>query len=238
MRRLSLNLLTCSVTTALLVALALPGQADPRRRPRVGGRRAPVADARASTPRRAFGVYVDPWHVDDWARNVGAAPQLVAKFEAFSRRPDDRPLPRETERSGIRRVMVSWEPWRRCRRRFGTERAAAPQPGYRNVDIARGAQDPYIRRFARSLARFRGTVYLRYGARDERLLVPVEPRCARPTCAPGGASSASSTVAGARNVRFVWSVNPNLYETPAGLAAQPAPRTGRAAATSTPSARR
>ena len=37
-----------------------------------------------------------------------------------------------------------------------------PQPGYRNADIAAGAQDPYIRRMAGNLGKFPGTVYLRY----------------------------------------------------------------------------
>ena len=53
-------------------------------------------------------------------------------------------------------MMVSWEPWAPVPAAFGTARQAAPQPGYRNIDIARGAQDRYILRFARSLARFRG----------------------------------------------------------------------------------
>ena len=86
MRHLSLNLLTSSATLLLLVALAVPAvrivDSPPRRPSRLG-------DVPQGTP-RAFGVYVDPWHVDDWARKVGGTPQLVAKFEAFSRaRPID-----------------------------------------------------------------------------------------------------------------------------------------------------
>src|SRR3954471_17804132 len=86
MKPFALNLLTCSVTAALLIALALPAKRtlDATHEARVT---VPV-DAPwprpAQDPRRAFGVYVDPWHVDDWARSAGAAPQLVAKFEAFS----------------------------------------------------------------------------------------------------------------------------------------------------------
>ena len=97
MRRLSLNLLTGSVAVALLVALALPARhvlraADP----------APPAAPTA----RTFGVFVDPWHVDDWARDIGAAPQMVAKFEAFSRRRPLAPFLAEAHSQGIRQVMV------------------------------------------------------------------------------------------------------------------------------------
>ena len=49
-----------------------------------------------------------------------------------------------------------------ARRPWAWTRRSKQQPGYRNIDIARGAQDRYIVRFARSLARFPGTVWLRY----------------------------------------------------------------------------
>jgi mannan endo-1,4-beta-mannosidase len=211
MKPFALNLLTCSVTAALLIALALPAK-----RTLDAARQASVAaDAPwprpAADPRRAFGVYVDPWHVDDWARSVGAAPQLVAKFEAFSNgRTIDRFLA-QTSRIGIRRVMVSWEPWAPVPAAFGTAQQAQPQPGLTNLDIARGTQDRYILRFARSLARFRGTVYLRYAhemngywypwSRNPQAYVWAWRRLRR-----------IFDVAGARNVRFVWSVNPNVYE--------------------------
>jgi hypothetical protein len=112
MKPLLLNLFTCSVTAALLVALALPAKhtlevaretAAPAPPPLPWPRPDP-------DPRRAFGVYVDPWHIDDWARSVGAAPQLVAKFEAFAnQRTIDNWLV-QSERIGIHQVLVSWEP--------------------------------------------------------------------------------------------------------------------------------
>ena len=81
MRRLSLNLLTSSATILLL------GVLDRSRRSASSSHRTSRwARSRRSRRSRAFGVYVDPWHIDDWARKIGAAPQLVAKFEAFSRR--------------------------------------------------------------------------------------------------------------------------------------------------------
>src|SRR6476659_6445088 len=84
LRPLALNLLTGAATLLILALLALPaksvldgGDAGPTTPPAKAPRPAP-------DPRRVFGAYVDPWHVDDWARDVGAAPQAVAKFEAFS----------------------------------------------------------------------------------------------------------------------------------------------------------
>src|SRR5258705_8109996 len=115
------------------------------------------AEAGAATPqipqpKRTFGVFVDPWNVDDWARDVGASPQLVAEFEAFSQnRVLDHHL-REAERQGISRLMISWEPWKPVPTSLGPIQQYLPQPGYRNGDIARGAQDSYIAAFARSLA--------------------------------------------------------------------------------------
>jgi mannan endo-1,4-beta-mannosidase len=212
MKPFALNLLTCSVTAALLFALALPAKwaLDAAQPGAVVEADAPWPHP-VQDPRRAFGVYVDPWHVDDWARSVGVAPQLVAKFEAFSnQRTIDRFLA-QSARIGIHQVMVSWEPWAPVPAAFGTAQQAAPQVGLRNLDIARGAQDRYILRFARSLARFRGTVYLRYAhemngywypwSRNPQAYVWAWRRLVR-----------IFDVAGARNVRFVWSVNPNLYE--------------------------
>jgi mannan endo-1,4-beta-mannosidase len=209
-----LNLLTASVTVALLAVLALPAKwtlgADRHNHPPALAADAP-SPRPAADPRRAFGVYADPWHVDDWARAVGVAPQLIAKFEAFSNRRTLDPWLARAERAGIRRMLVSWEPWAPVPAAWGTALQARPQPGYRNLDIARGAQDRYILAFARSLAKFQGTVYLRFAhemngywypwSHGSRAYVFAWRRIVR-----------IFEVAGARNVRFVWSVNPNLYE--------------------------
>jgi mannan endo-1,4-beta-mannosidase len=213
MKPLTLNLLTCSVTVVLLAALALPAKwtLDSAREtldpvtvslpwPR------PAAD-----PRRVFGVYVDPWHVDDWARSIGVAPQMVAKFEAFSLRRTIDPQLAQVQRDGITRMLVTWEPWQPVPASLGTAQQALPQPGYRNIDIARGSQDAYILRFARSLAAFPGTVYLRYAHEMNGYWYPWS-RGARSYVYAWRRIARIFDVAGARNVRFVWSVNPNLYE--------------------------
>jgi glycosyl hydrolase family 26 len=167
------------------------------------------SDAPHST--RTFGVYVDPWNVDDWARQVGASPQLVAEFEAFSRnRVIDHHL-REAERQGIRQLMISWEPWKPVPTSLGTYQQYLPQPGYRNGDIARGVQDEYITRFARSLAGFQGTVYLRYAHEMNGFWYPWAHGPRQYVQAWRRVVSIFRRV-GAGNVRFVWSPNPNLFQ--------------------------
>src|SRR3954452_19202003 len=115
------------------------------------------AAAPAATPARSFGVYVDPWHLDPW-RDAHIAPQYVARFEAFSRGVAVDGFLRQAEQQQLSSVLISWEPWKPVSPELGVEEQFAAQPGYRNVDIASGAQDEYMLRFARSLATFRGTV--------------------------------------------------------------------------------
>ena len=161
MRLLALHAMSGGATLLILILLAVP--ARQALESEADAQAAPVLPfAPAQHPRRVFGVYVDPWHVDEWARAVGAAPQAVAKFEAFA---SDRALTSyaaESRRKGIRRLMLSWEPWAPVPSGLGVGAQSRPQPGYRNIDIARGVQDRYITRAARELARFPGTVYVRY----------------------------------------------------------------------------
>src|SRR4051812_35625190 len=164
MRQIALTTLTTTATVLILAVLALPAKHALDRRAAQAA--TPARTLRtldtASAPRRVFGVYIDAWHVDDWARAVGATPQLVAGFESFSRKRTLDREARELRRQGVTRTMIAWEPWSPVPAALGVGAQAAPQPGYRNADIAAGAQDRYILRFARSLARMPGTVYLRY----------------------------------------------------------------------------
>jgi mannan endo-1,4-beta-mannosidase len=201
--RLGLNLLTVSATVALLALLALPAKhvLDAPRLPAATG----------PLPQRLFGAYVDPWHLDDWGRNVGASPQMVAKFEAFSKDRTIDNFAAEAERRGIRRLLVSWEPWKPVPTAAGLAAQFSPQLGYRNADVAAGWQDGYLTRFARSLGRFNGIVYLRYAHEMNGFWYPWSRD-------PSDYRRAWRHVvrvvrrAGAVNVRFVWSVNPSLYE--------------------------
>jgi hypothetical protein len=208
MRALTLNLLTYSATLLLLAAIAIPAvrllERPSAARPRVT----------AEVVRQPFlGVTVDPWHVDEWSRAVGERPQALGKFEAFSRRRSLVPYILEAERQGVPALMISWEPWRPVPAARGRDAQFRPQPGYRNADIAAGAQDLYVRRFARTLKRFDGVVYLRYGHEMNGIWYPWSHD-------PQGYRRAWRRIvslfrrAGADNVRFVWSVNPNLYQPP------------------------
>jgi mannan endo-1,4-beta-mannosidase len=205
-RSLALNLLTSAVTLVLLAALTLPAtrilQED---------RASAVTRAPVDSPRRTFGVYVDPWHVDDWGRGVGEPPQMVAKFEAFSRGRTVDDFLAETERQGVRQVMVTWEPWKPVPTSLGTALQYLEQPGYRNVDILRGAQDAYIQRFARSLAAFHGTVWLRYAHEMNGFWYPWS-HGRRNYVRAWRHVVGLVRRAGARNVRFVWSPNANLFQ--------------------------
>ena len=165
---------------------------------------APAAEA------RTFGIYVDPWHVADWAHDVGAAPQYVARFEAFSRGTTVDSFLREAERQGLRHVLVSWEPWKPVPPELGASEQFRPQRGYRNRDIAAGAQDEYILRFARSLATFQGTVDLRYAHEMNGTWYPWSHDPIAYRRAWRHVVDLFRSV-GAGNVRFVWSVNPSLY---------------------------
>jgi Glycosyl hydrolase family 26 len=186
--RLSIRLL------ALGAALALTG----------------VPTAHAATPKRTFGTYVDPWHVAEWTAKVGAAPHYVARFEAFSRGTTVDAFLRESERQGLRRVLVSWEPWTPVPAELGIVEQFREQPGYSNRDIAAGAQDAYILAFARSLATFQGRVDLRYAHEMNGTWYPWshDPVSYRRAWRHIVGLFRS---AGASNVRFVWSVNPSLY---------------------------
>jgi mannan endo-1,4-beta-mannosidase len=211
-RLVALHGMTVTATVVLLVVLALPARwvlERPASGRTVAGLDVPFAPVAA--PRRVFGVYVDPWHVDEWGAAVGAAPQAVAKFAAFGSPQHLRAYTREAERKGLRRILISWEPWTPVPSRLGTAAQARPQPGMRNIDIARGAQDRYIARFAHRLARFHGTVYLRYAHEMNGYWYPWS-RDARAYRWAWRRMVHWFHVAGARNVRFVWSVNPNLYQ--------------------------
>ena len=211
LRQHVLQLLTGAATVALLGALSVPAVWTLREVAESSAGPAVPRPAPAEFPRRLFGIYVDPWHADEWAGAVGGAPQALATFEAFSRRRTLARFEAESARHGVRRILVSWEPWTPVPSELGVAAQARPQPGMRNIDIARGAQDRYIIRFARSLARFPGTVYLRFAHEMNGYWYPWSHD---PVAYRWAWRRVVRLVRGigARNVRFVWSVNPNLYE--------------------------
>src|SRR5215208_6202050 len=165
--------------------------------------------AAAHAQTRTFGVYVDPWSLDPW-RAARLEPQYVARFEAFSRGATVHAFIREAQAQGLPSVLISWEPWKPVPPELGVETQFAAQPGYRNIDIANGAQDEYILNFARDLATYPGTVYLRYAHEMNGTWYPWsrDPIAYRRAWRHVVRLFES---AGATNVRFVWSVNPSLF---------------------------
>jgi mannan endo-1,4-beta-mannosidase len=215
MRQLALHVMTGTATLLLLAILAVPAKHVLERQDGAAAASAPVSPPTSFSPaprlRRVFGVYVDPWHVDEWAAAIGGAPQAVAKFEAFSSRRTLAGYAAESRRKGIRRLMISWEPWKPVPSALGVAAQSRQQPGYRNIDIARGVQDRYIARFAHELARFPGTVYLRYAHEMNGYWYPWSHDASAYRWA-WRRIVRLVRLAGARNVRFVWSVNANLYQ--------------------------
>jgi hypothetical protein len=207
-RPAALNLGTAVLTLVLLGTLSFPAgriltaplhsAAEPAR-----------ADA-APAPGPFFGEYGNPWHLAGWQRAMGARPRLLAKFQSFSQSHPIGGFLAQCERDGIGSVLISWEPWRPLPASLGGRAQGSPQFGYRNVDIAAGAQDAYIRGFARSLRGFSGTVYLRYAHEMNGFWYPWS-RNARAYVLAWRRVVRIFRSEGARNVRFVWSVNPSLY---------------------------
>jgi hypothetical protein len=170
-----------------------------------------VGQPGSARAQRTFGVYLDPSQLPSWTAAVGARPQVLGHFEAFSlNRPLDDWLA-QVEQQGISRVLVTWEPWQPVPTSLGTLQQSLPQPGYRNIDIVRGVQDRYIRRFARSLGRFRGIVYLRYAHEMNGTWYPWSHDAQEYTRAWRRMVRLVRGT-GARNVRFVWSPNANMYQ--------------------------
>ncbi|HEY2603003.1 MAG TPA: glycosyl hydrolase [Thermoleophilaceae bacterium] len=167
--------------------------------------------AASAAPQRSFGVYLDPAQLDGWSAAVGARPQLLAAFEAFSRERTLADWLAQVEQQHISRVLVTWEPWTPVPTSLGVLQQSLPQPGFRNRDIVNGVQDGYIRRFARALGRFHGIVYLRYAHEMNGTWYPWSHDAADYRKAWRRMVRLVLGV-GARNVRFVWSPNLNMYQ--------------------------
>ena len=182
MRLLALHVITGGATLLILAALALPAK---RALDQPAARRPPAAPAvlRALRARRRSRARVRRLRRSLARRRVGRGGRRGAaggrEVPGVLEHATLAGYAEEARRKGIRRMMVAWEPWAPVPSALGVAAQARPQPGYRNVDIARGVQDRLIMRFARELARFPGTVLAPLRARDERLLVPVEPQPAR-----------------------------------------------------------
>lgn len=190
-----------SALVMALTALAAPAI--------LGGCVTPVTD-RGTTRVRRFGLAIDPWQVDEWAAEVGAAPNLVMGFEAWHRnRRLDHHLA-EVKRQGIDAYMLTWEPWRTVDAAEGKEAQYREQPEYRNAVIARGDLDDYLRSMAESLAGSGLSIYLRYAHEMNGDWYPWSRDPENYVLAWRRVVDIFREV-GAENTRHVFSLNPSLY---------------------------
>jgi len=169
-----------------------------------------VACHTGPTPRFQFGIVSDPWHVDDWARAVGAKPSFVMEFEPWSRLRTLDSHFAEARAKGLKAFMVTWEPWKPA----GDARLAVqatPQPAYSNLAIARGKWDRYIRTFADSVRRSGLTVYIRFAHEMNGYWYPWSWNEAEYVEAWRHIHDLFRQE-GAANARFVWSVNSSLFQ--------------------------
>jgi beta-mannanase len=84
---------------------------------------------------------------------------VLASFEAWANNRDASTQLNRSKRVGAR-PMITWEPWEPPP--LGAKNQGARQSKYTNASIAAGRHDRYIRAFAKSIAKYRKPVLLRY----------------------------------------------------------------------------
>ncbi|GAA1292472.1 hypothetical protein GCM10009609_71450 [Pseudonocardia aurantiaca] len=173
-----------------------------------------VAAPGVEAPSRVFGVATDPWHVDEWTAAVGVQPTMVMEFEAWSRNRTIDNHFAELRRQGVKTFMLTWEPWQTVSAVKGKAAQYAEQPEFSNAAIAAGKKDDYIRSWAKSIAASGLIVYVRFAHEMNGDWYPWSRD-------PAGYVAAWRHLVdifradGATNARFVFSVNPSVFE-PAG----------------------
>lgn len=141
--------------------------------------------------------------------------RILASFEAWSNQRDASKALRAA-RSVHATPLITWEPW--APPPIGTKDQGAAQPRFSNRSIAAGRHDRYIRRFAKSIAQHRRTVYLRLAHEFPGQWYPWSND-------PDDYRRAWRRIhlifrrSGANNVRFIWS--PQLYANQLAVRARP-----------------
>ncbi|MGZ4756426.1 MAG: glycosyl hydrolase [Acidimicrobiia bacterium] len=169
---------------------------------------APTAGAQ---PPKQFGVVTDPAHFGAWSTAIGAMPTLDMEFQAWSRQGTLEDHFATARSQGVTAFMVTWEPWDPVPASRGREAQYAVQPAYSNAAIAAGAWDAYIRSFARSVRDSGLTVYVRYAHEMNGNWYPWSHDMSAYRSAWRHVVDLFRAE-GATNARFVWSINPNLYQ--------------------------
>jgi len=169
-----------------------------------------VSTAGAQSPKQ-FGVVTDPAHFVEWSSAIGARPTLDMEFEAWSRQRTLEDRFAAARSQGVTAYMVTWEPWAPVPATLGREAQYAVQPAYSNASIAAGAWDGYVRSFARTVRDSGLTVYVRYAHEMNGNWYPWSHDVSAYRRAWRHVVDVFRAE-GATNARFVWSINPNLYQ--------------------------
>ncbi|MBM7026669.1 glycoside hydrolase family 26 protein, partial [Clavibacter zhangzhiyongii] len=139
--------------------------------------------------------------LDAAAATLGESPSIVMSHVDFTHPAPVAGLASVAARGAD--SLLTWEPW------IGG--AGVDQPAYANARILAGDQDAYIRSWGAALARYGGTVYLRYGHEMNGNWYPWSDGVNGN--APGSYVAAWKHVhdlvvaEGATNVKWVWSPN-------------------------------
>lgn len=165
-----------------------------------------IAGGQPAGHRIAVGVFIhnayeDPALYDRYTREVGRAPVIIGAYKKFSLHLiDPEQLQAVWSRGAV--PMVTWEPWGRDKKI------------YKLADIADGQYDGYIRRSARSAARWGKPIFVRFAHEMNGTWYPWGK--GRHKSTPALYVAAWRHVvqvfreAGATNVKWVWSPNQNL----------------------------
>jgi hypothetical protein len=139
--------------------------------------------------------------------------QIWAPFVAFKHASEFN-LVLAQARAFHRTPMISWETW------DGVNHPTCATPrancwslrGMSNRDIARGMQDSYIRRQAKYIKQYGGTVYIRLDHEMNGYWYPWGRGAANDYVAMWRHVVGIFHKMGVRNAKFIWSPNPNTYQ--------------------------
>jgi len=140
------------------------------------------------------------------------------EFESWSRQRTLDSHFAQARAAGMQSFMITWEPWTPVDGSLSVEQQAAVQPGLANTAIASGGKDAYIHSFAHSVAAAGLTVYIRYAHEMNGNWYP----WTRDPTAYIAAWRHIVTIfrdEKATNAKFVFSVNPDLYDDDATFSA-------------------
>lgn len=163
--------------------------------------------------KREIGVVGDPSSLRAWSQKTSSKPTMPVEFEAWSNNQTLSEHFAQAKQDGYQSYMITWEPWLPVPANLGMLAQSIEQPLYSNAAIANGTHDSYIHQFAESVAKSGiETVYIRYAHEVNGNWYPWSHDNVQFITAWQHIVSIFRSV-GASNAKFVYSTNPNLYQT-------------------------